>query len=102
MADAIEDLREQVFITEDDGIIALLNGMIERPDRNALLQQSTVPQLFILGRKDGYIPAEAAEKMVAAHPRAQVVWLENSGHMGFLEEPEACAQALLEFVEAER
>lgn len=102
MADAIEDLREQVFITEDDGIIALLNGMIERPDRNALLQQSTVPQLFILGRKDGYIPAEAAEKMVAAHPRAQVVWLENSGHMGFLEESEACAQALLEFVEAER
>lgn len=102
MADAIEDLREQVFITEDDGIIALLNGMIERPDRNALLQQSTVPQLFILGRKDGYIPAEAAEKMVATHPRAQVVWLENSGHMGFLEEPEACAQALLEFVEAER
>lgn len=102
MADAIEDLREQVFITEDDGIIALLNGMIERPDRNALLQQSTVPQLFILGRKDGYIPAEAAEKMVAAHPRAQVVWLENSGHMGFLEEPEACAQALLEFVAAER
>ena len=62
MADAIEDLWEQVFITEDDGIIALLNGMIERPDRNALLQQSTVPQLFILGRKDGYIPAEAAEK----------------------------------------
>jgi len=25
--------------------------------------------------------------------------LEQSGHMGFIEEPEACAAALLEFVE---
>ena len=30
MKDYIEDLTEQVFITEDDGIVALLNGMIER------------------------------------------------------------------------
>lgn len=99
MKDAVEDLAEQVFITEDEGIVALLNGMIERPDRNDLLRKSPVAQLFILGRKDGYIPAEAAEKLAAAHPQARVVWLENSGHMGFLEEPEACAQALLEFVE---
>ena len=101
MKDAVEDLMEQVFITEDEGIIALLGGMIERPDRNELLQKSPVPQLFILGRKDGYIPVEVAEKMVAAHPQAQVAWLENSGHMGFLEEPEACAQALLGFVQAQ-
>jgi len=102
MQEAIEDLKEQVFITEDEGIAALLNGMIERPDRNELLRNSPVPQLFILGRKDGYIPVEAAEKMAAAHPQAQVVWLENSGHMGFLEEPEACARALLEFARAEK
>ena len=34
--------------------------------------------------------------------RAQVVWLENSGHMGFLEEPEAAAQAILDFVHDEK
>jgi len=100
MKDAIEDLTEQVFITEDQGIAALLGGMIQRPDRNELLRKSSVPQLFILGRHDGYIPVEAAEKMAATHPQAQVVWLENSGHMGFLEEPEVCAQAILEFVGA--
>ena len=102
MRDEIEDLVEQVFVTEDEGIVALLNGMIARKDRNAMLRETKVPVLFILGRKDGYIPVEAAEKMVAEHPEAQIVWLENSGHMGFLEEPEAAAQAILGFVRAEK
>ena len=98
MKDEIEDLTEQVVITEEEGIVALLEGMIVRPDRNDLLRSSQVPQLFILGCKDSYIPIQTAEKMVAAHPQAQVVWLANSGHMGFLEEPEATAQALLQFI----
>ena len=98
MADAIEDLTEQVFVTEEEGIVALLNGMIARKDQNEMLRRTKVPVLFILGRKDNYIPVEAAEKMVADHPEARVVWLEHSGHMGFLEEPEATAKALLDFV----
>lgn len=100
MADEIEDLTEQVFVTEDEGIVALLNGMITRKDRNEMLRTTKVPVLFILGRKDNYIPVEIAEKMVAEHPEARVAWLENSGHMGFLEEPEDTAAALLDFVES--
>lgn len=98
MRDYIEDLTEQVFITEDEGIVALLNGMIARRDQNEMLRRSPVPQLFILGKKDNYIPPEAAEKIIAEHPQAKVVWLENSGHMGFLEEPEAAARVILGFV----
>lgn len=62
MRDEIEDLTEQVFVTEDEGIVALLGGMIARRDQNEMLRTSKVPQLFILGRKDGYIPPEAAER----------------------------------------
>ena len=53
-------------------------------------------------KRDGYIPPEAAEKMVAEHPQAGVVWLEHSGHMGFLEEPETTARAILDFVKSEK
>lgn len=102
MKDVIEDLAEQVCITEDEGIVALLNGMIGRKDQNDMLRASSVPQLFILGREDEYIPQEAAERMVAAHPGARVAWLEHAGHMGFLEEPEATAQAILDFVRSEK
>ncbi len=94
----IDDLVEQVHITEDEGIVALLEGMIERPDRNEMLRASRVPQLFILGKHDNYIPLEAAERIVEANPQARVVWLENSGHMGFIEEPRKTADAILDFV----
>lgn len=94
----IEDLVEQVFLTEDEGIVALLRGMMERKDQNEMLRRSPVPQLFLLGRHDAYIPLEKAEAMVAAQPQTRVVWLENSGHMGFLEEPQATADAILNFV----
>lgn len=98
LKDYIEDLVEQVHITEEEGIVALLGGMIERKDQNEMLSTSAVRQLFILGRWDGYIPVEAAEEFIALNPQAQVVWLEQSGHMGFIEEPEACAEALKTFV----
>ena len=94
----IEDLVEMVHLTEDEGIVALLGGMIARKDQNEMLRNMPAPQLFILGRKDGYIVPEVAEAMVAAHPQAAVAWMENSGHMSFIEEPEACASALLDFV----
>ncbi len=102
MADHIEELTEQVFITEEEGIVALLSGMMERKDQNDMLRKSTVPQLFIFGRKDDYISTEVAEKIAAAHPQARVEWLANSGHMGFLEEPDKCAAALLSFTLGDR
>lgn len=94
----IEDLTEQIFITEDAGVLALLRGMMTRRDQNDMLRRSNVPQLFILGCHDNYIPLPAAEAMAAAHPQAKVVWLHNSGHMGFMEEPQASAEALLDFM----
>ena len=98
MKDYIDDLIEIIHLTEDSGIVALLNGMIGRKDQNDMLRQSAVRQLFILGRKDEYITPAIAEVMVEAHPQAKVVWLEKSGHMGFIEEPTLCAEAILEFV----
>lgn len=98
LKDYIEDLVEQVHMTDEDGIVALLEGMIARKDQNEMLRTSPVKQLFILGKHDNYIPVEAAEAFVANNPQAQVAWLENSGHMGFIEEPQACAEALLGFV----
>ena len=94
----IEDLQQTIYLTEDAGIIALLNGMIERKAQSEMLHALGRPILFILGRKDGYIVPEIAEKMVTEHHEAEVVWLENSGHMGFIEESKTCANALLDFV----
>ena len=45
-----------------------------------------------------HIPEEVAEEMIAQDPNARVLWLEESGHMGFIEESKACATALLDFI----
>ena len=96
--DFIEDLVEIVHMTEDEGIVALLGGMMARKDQNDMLRQLSVPQLFIFGRKDEYIPEAVAQTIAESHPQAKVVWMDNSGHMSFVEQPQQCAQALLSFV----
>lgn len=98
LKDEQEFLREQVYITESEGAVAILRGMKERKDQSDMLRASGIPQLFVFGRHDGYIPVEKAEKIAADHPAAEVVWLEDSGHLGFLEEPEKAADAVRQFV----
>ena len=87
-----------ILISEDEGVIAILGGMIERKSRGEQLRDSGIPHLFILGRHDYYIPQEVADEMIEQDPKAKVVWLEESGHMGFYEEPEKCAEAILNMI----
>jgi pimeloyl-ACP methyl ester carboxylesterase len=98
LKDYRDDIGELILITEHDGVIAILAGMITRRDRGAQLRDSGIPHLFIFGRHDYYIPNDVAEQMAADDTSAQVLWLEHSGHMGFYEEPEACANAILNLV----
>ncbi len=99
MRDHIEDLVEQVYITEDEGVVAILNGMMQRKDQSDMLRNLKARQTFIFGRHDDYISVEVAEKIASEQPQASVVWLENSGHMGFFEEPELTAKAILDSVQ---
>ncbi len=98
LKDYIEDIAELILLTEDEGVIAILAGMIERKSRGEQLRDSGIPHLFIFGRHDYYIPAEVAQEMIAADTGAKVLWLEHSGHMGFYEEPELTANAILDLV----
>ena len=100
LKDYIEDIRELILISEDEGVIAILGGMIERKSRGEQLRDSGIPHLFIFGRHDYYIPQEVADEMIEQDPNAKVVWLEESGHMGFYEEPEKCAEAILNMIKA--
>lgn len=98
LKDYIDDLGELIIITEDEGVIAILAGMIERQDRNEILRSSGIPYMLIFGRHDFYIPNDIAEDIASHHPEAEVVWLDHSGHMGFYEEPERCAEAIISMV----
>lgn len=91
-------LSELIYQTEDEGAIAILKGISSREDMNQMLKDSKAKQLFIFGKHDEFIPNDYAEMVIKEHPQAEVLWLENSGHMGFIEEDEKSANAIIEFI----
>lgn len=99
MSAEVERLKHMAMKSPDEGMVALLNGMKERPDRSAVLRDLKLPLLLVGGMKDNYIPVEVFEKVVALAPSARVLRLENSGHQGFMEEPEKVVNAFTEFLE---
>ncbi len=95
---ALQHSKEIASRIPDEGIVAALNGMISRPSRLQVMEEGRVPCLWILGRKDRYISYEAVTEKVKLPSNAKIVVLENSGHLGFIEEEELSVKALGEFI----
>lgn len=83
----------------EEGIIAVLRGMMMRPSRVAVMEAGKVPCLWILGKYDNYISSDTVLKNVRLPSNARVLILENSGHLGFVEEKEKCLNELIRFIE---
>jgi pimeloyl-ACP methyl ester carboxylesterase len=81
-----------------DGIIAVLNGMISRPSRLRIMEAGTVPCLWILGLMDNYIDCSLVLGKVKLPDNAKVVILNNSGHIGFVEEESLSISIISDFV----
>ncbi|KAB2805389.1 alpha/beta fold hydrolase [Phaeocystidibacter luteus] len=79
------------------GIIAALEGMKERPDREVLLHLSPIPFLFITGKRDTVLPFEKIEPQLSAPMVVDRLITEN-GHMGFIEDRDLCLETLTYFI----
>lgn len=64
----------------------------------AALAPADFPCLVIWGRRDPYVSSRYAEEQREYFPRAEVVYLEDSGHWPFADNPEAFRAALLPFL----
>ncbi|MCJ7449298.1 MAG: alpha/beta hydrolase [Bacteroidales bacterium] len=96
--DALYHSRKIASKISGEGIIAVLRGMMSRPSRLSLMEEGKVPCLWILGAKDNYIDCEQVQAKVRLPLNAKVVILENSGHLGFIEEEELSLKVLTEFI----
>ena len=97
-ADKIEWARKIALATSNEGVIHALEGMKARPDRRDVLKLSSDPLLIIAGRKDNYIPFKVYEQHFDLAPDTEIVVLENSGHMGFVEEKELALEGVRRFL----
>ncbi len=97
MQSELAQLRKLASGNPAEGIVALLNGMMVRPRRTSVIEKGEVPLLWILGRDDRYFSPEAAMRSIRIPDNAQVVILEKSGHLGFIEEPGPSAELISAF-----
>lgn len=98
-ADEIEKAKEIVAQTPDKGIVGCLHAMMTRPDLSESLANSSIPFLYIAGKKDNLIDFNTTIPKIKMPPNLQMIVLEKSGHMGFIEEKENAINQLLKFIE---
>jgi pimeloyl-ACP methyl ester carboxylesterase len=83
--------------TNDNGIISALEGMKIRIARCHLFEEGRIPILLVAGAKDNYIPVEVMTRMKSMSGNSSLLVLENSGHMGFIEEKRKAVKQLKSF-----
>ncbi|XEC93597.1 alpha/beta fold hydrolase [Paenibacillus tarimensis] len=96
MGAEVQRIKEIGYHTSQHAAAAAALGMKERPDRGGVLRSSHVPVLLVAGASDQLIPPERTFSAAGENIRTHL--LERSGHMGMIEEPEALAQTLTQFV----
>lgn len=78
-------------------LVSYYNAMMNREDRTHVLR-SSVPVLFVMGRHDTAVPAEDVLRQCHLPQTAYIHILEDSGHMGMIEEAEETNKILTEFI----
>ena len=84
--------------TPKQGVVDALEGMKDRPNRDMILHFAKYPILFIIGKYDNILPMQSLLDQAALVKYKHVLLLENSGHMGFLEQPDTCVKTLKRFI----
>lgn len=97
LADEIEKVKEQALKTPLQGIIASLEGMKIRKDREELLHKNLFPVLLILGKKDPVLNYEENIGQIE-DTTAELVSFDD-GHMSHIENKEELKTILSDFFE---
>jgi pimeloyl-ACP methyl ester carboxylesterase len=79
-------------------IIASLEGMIDRPNRDIILGMVHYPVMMVIGELDNVLPHEQLLEQSELIHNKSILFLEHDGHMGFLESPRISNLALRKFL----
>jgi len=91
----VDELIDTLSNFSASALVSYYEGMIRRSDKTMILRNSTIPVLFIAGSADNAVPLDDILKQCHLPSLSYIHILNNSGHMGMLEEP-AKANLILE------
>lgn len=96
----IEEHLSSVHNFSGASLVNYYRAMIQRPDRTAVLRESSVPVLFVVGRHDAAVSFSDSLKQCHLPKITYIHILERSGHMGMVEEKREANHILSQFVNA--
>ncbi|MBJ6123835.1 alpha/beta fold hydrolase [Microvirga splendida] len=91
-------LKEMVMRATPEQHQRQIRALLNRPNLVPRLADITCPTLVMVGRQDRWSPLAQHEEMAARIPNAELVVIEDSGHMTLLEQPEQVSSALLRWM----
>ena len=95
LIDEIENVKMEALKTPLQGIVASLEGMKIRKDREFLLHADLYPKMLILGKKDPVLNYEENLEQIENTPVELVSF--PDGHMSSIENRDQLKTVLLEF-----
>lgn len=95
LAGEIEKVKNQALKTPLQGIVASLEGMKIRKDRETLLHENLFPVLLILGKKDPVLNYQESITQIE-NTTVELISFDD-GHMSHIENKEELKKVLLEF-----
>ncbi len=72
--------------------------MRDREDTLEVLKKTAFPVFFVVGKQDSRIPLEKILPQLPLPAHAEVIILDKTGHMGFVETPEKIFPAVGDFL----
>ncbi|PRZ26417.1 alpha/beta fold hydrolase [Flavobacterium granuli] len=95
LSQEIENVKNEALKTPLQGIVASLEGMKIRPDREVLLHLSPFPKLLILGKKDPVLQYEETKTQIE-NTEVELISFPD-GHMLHIENQSELTKVLLDF-----
>lgn len=97
-ADLEAVVRGMLFETGAPAFARQMTAILTRPDHEPLLAAIACPTLVLVGDSDLPTPPDHARRMAAAISGAELVVLQDTGHLSTLENPDGVNAALVPFL----
>ncbi|WP_417213072.1 alpha/beta fold hydrolase [Bizionia sp.] len=97
LTDEISHVKKEALKTQQQGIIAALEGMKIRADRTDILKTAIFPKLLIIGRNDTVIPCDDLVKEAEETNTNFVIF--PDGHMSYIENEGLFLHEIVHFIE---
>lgn len=90
----LDSLRQMMLDVGPETAIRQNRAIAARTDHRAVLQALRLPVRVVCGRADRVTPPELAHELAETIPGAELVWIEDAGHMAPMERPADVAAAI--------